>query len=72
MNSYFSKVMQSFLSLTHYTFNIWYIDKKSITNQANMEFGFPNELLCTFAPSEDALMSSIKESSNKESSTARV
>jgi hypothetical protein len=23
MNSYPSKVMQSFLSLTHYTFNIW-------------------------------------------------
>ena len=43
------------------------IDKKSITNQANMELGFPNELLCTFAPSEDALMSSIEESNNKES-----
>ena len=32
----------------------------------------PQELLCTPAPSDDALMSSIDESNNKESSTATL
>jgi len=40
--------------------------KKSITNQANMELGFPMELKFTPAPSEDALMSNIDESNSKD------
>jgi hypothetical protein len=77
MNSYLSKLMQSFLCLTYYTFNIWWgtddmaskdTQRRLIKDNIQSAGVIVHPRTLRWCP----LMSSIDESNNKESSTATL